>query len=139
MVERNGEELRNRPVGELLGEFTRETTTLMRQELELAKAEMAEKGKQAGAGAGMIGAGAVAALAAVGSATAFAILVLATFLPDWAAALVVAAVWGVVAVVLALQGKERIEEAGAPVPEQAMDSMKEDVAWAKTRMQSGRR
>lgn len=139
MVERNGEELRDRPVGELLGDFARETTTLMRQELELAKAEMTEKGKRAGAGAGMIGAGAVAALAAVGSATAFAILVLATFMPDWAAALVVAAVWGVVAVVLSLQGKEKIEEAGTPVPEQAMDSMKEDVAWAKTRMQSGRK
>jgi len=65
--------------------------------------------------------------------------VLATFLPDWAAALIVAAVWGVVAAVLALRGKEKVEEAGTPVPEQALDSMKEDVAWAKTRMQSGRR
>jgi len=139
MVERNGEDLRNRQVGGLLGELARETTTLVRQELELMKAELAEKGKRAGAGAGMIGAGAVAALAAVGSATAFAIFVLATFLPDWAAALIVAAVWGVVAAVLALRGKEKVEEAGTPVPEQALDSMKEDVAWAKTRMQSGRR
>jgi uncharacterized membrane protein YqjE len=138
MADRNGDDKRDKPVGELMGELARETTTLMRQELELAKAEMREKGKEAGVGAGMLGGGAVAALLALGSLTAFAILVLSTFLPDWAAALVVAIVWGVAAAVLAMRGKERVQEAGAPVPEEAMDSMKEDVQWAKTRMQSGR-
>jgi uncharacterized membrane protein YqjE len=139
MPDTNGEKLSDRPVGELMGQLARETTMLMRQELELAKAEMREKGKEAGVGAGMLGGGAVAALLALGSLTAFAILVLSTFLPEWAAALVVTIVWGVVAAVLAMRGKERVQEVGAPVPEQAIDSTKEDVQWAKTRMQSGRR
>jgi uncharacterized membrane protein YqjE len=139
MPDRNGEKLSDRPVGELMGQLARETTMLVRQELELAKAEMREKGKEAGVGAGMLGGGAVAALLALGSLTAFAILVLSTFLPEWAAALVVTIVWGVVAAVLAMRGKERVQEVGAPVPEQAIESTKEDVQWAKTRMQSGRR
>lgn len=139
MPTRNGEDLRDRPIGELMSELARETSTLVRQELELAKVEMTEKGKRAGAGAGMLGGGAVAALLALGSLTAFAILVLATFLPEWAAALIVTAVWGAVAAVLALRGRERVQEAGAPVPEKAIDSMKEDVEWAKTRMPSGGR
>jgi len=139
MPTRNGEDLRDRPIGELMSELARETSTLVRQELELAKVEMTEKGKRAGAGAGMLGGGAIAALLALGSLTAFAILVLATFLPEWAAALIVTAVWGAVAAVLALRGRERVQEAGAPVPEKAIDSMKEDVEWAKTRMPSGGR
>jgi len=139
MPTRNGEDLRDRPIGELMSELARETSTLVRQELELAKVEMTEKGKRAGAGAGMLGGGAVAALLALGSLTAFAILVLATFLPEWAAALIVTAVWGAVAAVLALRGRERVQEVGAPVPEKAIDSMKEDVEWAKTRMPSGGR
>jgi hypothetical protein len=76
---------------------------------------------------------------AAGALTAFLVLVLSTFLPDWLAALIVGAVFAGAAYVLAMQGKERVEEAGAPVPEQTIETVKEDVAWAKTRATSARK
>ena len=71
--------------------------------------------------------------------TAFLILVLSTFLPDWVAALVVGAVLATVAYVLIQQGKERVADAGPPVPEQTIETVKEDVEWAKTRASSARK
>ena len=132
------EELRERPVGELLRQLADETTTLVKQELELAKAEMAEKGKRAGVGAGMWGAAGVVGLLALGALTAFFILALDGAVPNWAAALIVAVVYGAIAGVLYLRGKERVEAVGKPVPEEAIDNVKEDVEWAKTRARSGR-
>ena len=132
------EELRERPVGELLRPLADETTTLVKQELELAKAEMAEKGKRAGVGAGMWGAAGVVGLLALGALTAFFILALDGAVPNWAAALIVAVVYGAIAGVLYLRGKERVEAVGKPVPEEAIDNVKEDVEWAKTRARSGR-
>jgi hypothetical protein len=76
---------------------------------------------------------------AAGALTAFAILGLATFLPDWLSALIVGVVLAAAAYVLARQGKERVEEAGTPVPEQAIETVKEDVEWAKTRATSARK
>jgi MFS family permease len=132
------EGLRERPVGDLLRQLADETTTLMKQELELAKAEMAEKGKRAGMGVGMWGAAGVAGLLALGALTAGIILMLDGALPNWVAALIVAGVYGVIAAVLYMRGKERVDSAGKPVPEQAIDNVKEDVEWAKTRAKSGR-
>jgi uncharacterized membrane protein YqjE len=132
------DELRERPVGELLRQLADETTTLVRQELDLAKAEMAEKGKKAGIGAGMWGAAGVVGLLALGAFTAFLILALDGAVPNWVAALIVAVVYGAIAGVLYLLGKQRVNAAGKPVPEQAIDNVKEDVEWAKTRAKSGR-
>jgi uncharacterized membrane protein YqjE len=132
------DELRDRPVGDLLRQLADETTTLMRQELELAKAEMAEKGKKAGIGAGMWGAAGVVGLLALGAFTAFLILALDGAVPNWVAALIVALVYGAIAGVLYLLGKQRVDAVGTPVPEQAIDNVKEDVEWAKTRAKSGR-
>ena len=139
MAETQGEDLRDRPIGELMRQLADETTTLVRQELELAKAEMREKGKKAGVGAGMLGAATVAALLALGALTAFFILALDGFLPNWLAALIVAAVYGAVAGVLALRGRERVQEAGKPVPEQTQQSIQEDLEWARTQVKSGKR
>jgi hypothetical protein len=86
----------------------------------------------------MIGGAAAAALLAAGALTAAAILVLAIFLPEWLSALIVGAVLAVAAYVLAQRGKERVADAGAPVPEQTIESVKEDVEWAKTRASSAR-
>jgi MFS family permease len=133
------EELRERPVGELIRQLANETTTLVKQELDLAKAEMAEKGKRAGIGAGMWGAAGVAALLALGALTAFLILTLDGAMPNWAAALIVAAVYGAIAGVLYLLGRKRVEAAGKPVPEEAVSNVKEDVKWAKTRAKLGRK
>ena len=85
------EELHDRPIGELLKQLSQETTTLVRQELELAKAEMREKAGKAGPGFGMWGAAGVTALLALGSLTAFLILALDGAMPNWLAALIVAA------------------------------------------------
>jgi uncharacterized membrane protein YqjE len=138
-AENNGGDLRERPIGELLKQLSQETTTLVKQELDLAKAEVAEKGQQAGKGAGMFGGAGVMGLMALGSFTAFLILLLDGAMPNWAAALVVTAVYAAIAGVLALQGRNKLKEATPPVPEQAVESVKEDVQWAKTQTQSGRR
>jgi VIT1/CCC1 family predicted Fe2+/Mn2+ transporter len=134
-----GNELRERPIGEVAKELTGDLSLLMRQEIELAKAEMAEKGRTAAPGLGMFGGAGIVALCAAGALTAFLVLVFSLFLPDWAAALIVGAVLGAVAYVLIKQGKERVAEAGKPVPEQTIETVKEDVEWAKTRASSARK
>jgi uncharacterized membrane protein YqjE len=131
-------DLRERPTSELLKQLSDQTTTLVRQEIELAKLELQEKGKKAGIGAGMFGGAGVFGLYAVGALTATIILALATFLPGWVAALIVTVVYGAIAGVLALRGKSKVKEATPPVPEQAVDTTKEDVRWVKTRAQSAR-
>jgi hypothetical protein len=135
----SGGELRERPLGEVARDLTKDLSLLVRQEIELAKAEMSQKGRTAAPGIGMLGGAGVVALAAAGAVTAFLILVLAIFLPEWLAALIVAAVLGAAAYVLMKQGKERVEEAGKPVPEQTIETVKEDVEWAKTRASSARK
>ncbi len=119
-------------------ELSEQTTTLVRQELELAKLELTEKGKRAGIGAGMFGGAGVVGLYAVGALTAGLILALATAVTGWLAALIVAVVYAAVAGVLALSGKSKVKQAVPPVPEQATESVKEDVQWTKTRAKQGR-
>jgi uncharacterized membrane protein YqjE len=133
------EDLRDRSLGELLKRLSQETATLVRQELELAKAEVTQKGKVASAGAGLLGAAGVIGLAALGAFTALLILVLDLFLPAWVAALIVTAIFGAVAGFLAMKGKGKIQEAKPPVPEQTVETVKEDVQWAKTQAKSDRR
>ena len=131
-------ELRERPLGEIARDLTRDVSLLVRQEVELAKAEMTQKGRTAAPGLGMIGGAGVVGLMAAGALTAFLILVLSVFLPEWAWALIVAAVLAAVAYLLLKRGKERVEEAGAPIPKQTIETVKEDVEWAKTRATSAR-
>jgi hypothetical protein len=83
-------------------------------------------------GAGLFG------LYAVGALTATLILALATFLPGWVAALIVTVVYGAIAGILALRGKSQVKEATPPMPEQAVETTKEDVRWVKTRAKSAR-
>jgi MFS family permease len=137
--ETNGSDLRERPIGELLKQLSEETTTLVRKELDLAKAEMAEKGKQAGKGAGMFGAAGIIGFLALGALTAFFIMLLDGAVPNWAAALIVAAVYAAIAGVLALTGKNKVQDATPPKPEQTVETIKEDVQWAKTQTPSARR
>ena len=132
------DELRDRSIGDLLKQLSQETTTLVRKELELAKAELAEKGKQAGIGAGMFGGAGVAGLLALGSLTACLIALLATAMEVWIAALIVTVLWSVIAGVLALIGRNKVQEATPPV-EQTVETIKEDVQWAKTQKPSAGR
>lgn len=132
-------DMRERGMGELLKQLTEQTTTLVRKEIELAKAELTEKGKKAGAGAGMFGGAALFGVFAFAALTTCLIALLDLALPLWAAALIVMAVYTAIAGVLALQGRKQVRQATPPVPEQAVESTKEDVEWAKTRAQSARR
>jgi uncharacterized membrane protein YqjE len=132
-------ELRDRSTAELLKRLSEETTTLVKQEVELAKAELQEKGKRAGVGAGMFGGAGLFGVTAFAALTACVIAALDLAMALWLAALIVAVVYAAVAGVLALTGKQKVKEATPPVPEQAAESVKEDVEWAKTRARSGKR
>lgn len=126
-------------IAELVKRLSDQTSRLARQEVELAKAELADKGKRAGQGAGMFGGAGLLGLFALGALTTAAILALDTAMAGWLAALIVAVVYGAVAGALALTGKSKVAEATPPVPEQATESVKEDVRWAKTRAQAARK
>ena len=132
-------DLRERPIGEIAGELTRDLSLLVRQELELAKAEMAEKAKVAAPGLGMIGGASVVGLMAAGALTACLVLVLSTFLPDWLSALLVALALAAGAYLLVMRGRQQVAKAGALVPEQTIETVKEDLEWAKTRATSARK
>jgi len=139
MADRNGDnDLYDRPTGELLRQLSQQTTDLVRQEIELAKAELGAKGKQAGLGAGMFGGAGLFGAGAFAALTTTIIVALDQAMALWLAALIVTVVYGIVAAVLAQRGKQQVQAVGAPVPEQTTESVKEDVQWAKTRMRSGR-
>lgn len=125
-------------VAELVKQLSEQTSRLARQEVELAKAEMTAKGRRAGLGAGMFGGAGMLGVYAVGALVAAAILGLATAVAAWLAALITAGVLGLLAGLLALQGRANVSRAAPPVPEEATESVKEDVQWAKTRAQAGR-
>jgi Putative Actinobacterial Holin-X, holin superfamily III len=133
---RDTDELRERSLPELLKQLSADTTRLVHQELDLAKAELQQKGKQARAGAGLFGGAGALGLAALGALTACFILALNEVMPAWLAALIVAVVYGVIALVVVKQGQAKLKAAGPPVPEQTIETVKEDVAWAKTQMRS---
>jgi Putative Actinobacterial Holin-X, holin superfamily III len=129
----------DRSTPELLRELSQRTGDLVRKEMELAKAELREKGKAAGLAGGMFGGAGVLALYGVGALTAAAILGLAIVLDAWLAALLVGVGYLAVAGILALIGKKKVEQATPPVPEQAIESSKEDVQWTKQRAQAARK
>jgi MFS family permease len=127
------------PLAELIKQLSEQSSRLARQEVELAKAELAYKGKRAGIGAGMFGGAGVFGFYGLGALIAAAILILATAITAWLAALIVAVVLAAIAAILALQGKAKVQQATPPLPEEATESVKEDVQWAKTKAQQARR
>jgi uncharacterized membrane protein YqjE len=132
----NGD-LREQPMGELFKQLSNDLSTLVRQELKLAQVEMTEKGKRAGIGAGLFGGAGILALLTLGTLTACIVALLATAMDTWLAALIVTVVYGALTAGLALTGKQRVSEATPPVPEQTVDTLKEDAQWAKTQLPSG--
>ncbi len=132
-------ELSERSIAELLRQLSEQTATLVRQELDLAKAELTVKGKQAGLGAGMFGGAGVFGLYAVGALTACVILALSLAVTAWLAALIVAAIYGAIAGGLALTGKSKVQQAVPPMPERTVESVKDDVESTKQRAKEGRR
>ena len=106
----------DRSVADLLKQASDQTTTLVRQEIELAKAELTTKGKQVGLGAGMFGGAGVFGVYAFGALTAAIILALGLAVPGWLAAVIVAVIYAAVAGGLALQGKRKVKAGTPPMP-----------------------
>jgi len=121
---------------ELVQDLSRQTSTLIRQEMRLAQVELAEKGRHAGKGAGMFGGAGVVALYGVGALIAAAVLGLATVIEPWIAAAAIGAALLLIAGILALTGKKELDEMGPPKPEQTIDSVQRDVQTVKERAKS---
>lgn len=118
-------------LGALVHDLSEQTSALVRSEVELAKAELAAKGKAAGVGVGAFGAAGLLALSGGAVLVAAAVLALALVLPAWAAALVVAAVLFAAAAGAAVFGKGKVDEATPAKPERAVAGAKEDVQTLK--------
>ena len=123
---------RDRGLGELVKDLASQTSTLVRQEIKLAQVELTQKGKLAGKGAGMLAGAAVAGLLGLGAFTALLIIALDGALPLWLAALIVTLIWLAVAAVLGMSGKKALQASTPPAP-QTVETVKEDIQWAKTR------
>ncbi len=119
------------PVGELVQRASQQLTELVRGELRLAQAEMKEKGRRYGKGGGLFGGAGVVGFLMAQALVATVIAALAVALPVWAAGLIVTAVLGVIAAVLAMSGKKQVDQAAPPTPEQTVENVKADVAEIK--------
>jgi hypothetical protein len=135
----NPEPLRELPVGELIKQLAEETSTLVRQEIELARVEMTAEAKRAGIGLGELGGAGVVALFSLGALTTCFIAALALAVPLWAAALIVAVIYGAIAGVVTLIGRRQLARGLRPIPQRTAQTIKENVEWAKTRTPSSRR
>jgi hypothetical protein len=112
---------------ELVKQVSEQTQRLIRQELALARLEISDKVKHAGIGAGMLAGAALVGLFGIGTLVAVLVLVLATAVDAWLAALIVAAALLALAGLLAVAGKGQIARATPPAPEQTIESVKTDV------------
>jgi uncharacterized membrane protein YqjE len=139
MPEANGQtERRDRPTPELVKQLSDQTSHLVRSEIELAKAELAYKGKRAGIGAGMFGGAGVFGLYGFGALTAAIIAALSLAMATWLAALIVAVVYFAIAGIAALMGRGKVKQATPPVPEQAIETTRTDVEVTKARVKEAR-
>ncbi len=124
-------DLRELPAGELVSRLSQQVSQLVRDELRLALAELKQKGKRAGIGAGLAGAAGVISLFGLGALVVAVIAALALVLPVWAAALIVGGVLLVLAGLLGLAGVGQVKRATPPTPEQAIASTKRDIQTVK--------
>jgi hypothetical protein len=126
-----GDDLSTASTSELVQRLSTQLSELVRGELEVARTELAAKGKRAGAGAGLAGAGGVVALFGVAALIAAAIAGLATVVPVWLSALIIGVLLLLVAGVLTLVGRNQLRSAAPPVPEQAVQGVQRDVETVK--------
>jgi uncharacterized membrane protein YqjE len=138
MAAHGGNDMRERGVGELVKELAGQTSTLVRQEIQLAQAELTQKGKVASKGAGLLGGAAAAGLAMLVALTATLIAALDEAMRTWLAGLIVTVLWGIVAFALFKAGQRAIQRARPPAP-QTVETVKEDIQWAKTQTGSAGR
>jgi len=117
-------------IGQLIDNISEDLSRLLRQELELAKAEMRTEAAKAGKAAGMLGGASFAAYLAVVLLSFAAVFALANVMDAGWAALIIAVVWGIVAAVLYRSGRTQLRTV-SPVPQQTMETLKEDARWLK--------
>ena len=129
----------DRSIADLTKDLLRNVSELVRRELDLARAELAEKARRLGVGIALVAVGGIIFLAVLGALTATAILALATTLDAWLAALIVTIVAAAIGAIVVLVGVRSLRRGAPPVPDQTVDSVKEDIAWVKTRAKSGSR
>jgi uncharacterized membrane protein YqjE len=125
------QELSDRSVGDLVQRLSEQTATLVREELRLGQVELQQKGKRAGVGAGMFGGAGLVALYGAGALVAAAILLIATAVDPWIAAVIVGLALLAVGGLLALMGKKQVDRATPPKPERAIESIQKDVEQVK--------
>ena len=121
----------NASTGELIGQLTEQISTLVRSEARLAQAEVTQKAKRLGIGAGLFGGAGLVAFFGLAVLISAVVLGLAEFLPGWLAAVIVAVVLFAVAGVLALLGRKDVQQASPPVPTQAIAGVQADIATVK--------
>ncbi|MPZ74307.1 MAG: phage holin family protein [Nitriliruptorales bacterium] len=127
-------------MGELFGRVTSDLSALVRQEMQLAKVEIKQEVRTAGKAGGLIGGGAFAGYVALLFVSVAVALLIATVLPDGMSEtmrhlvgfVIVGVVYGIAAAVLLSKGKRELDQVD-PVPQQTVETLKEDVQWAKTR------
>jgi uncharacterized membrane protein YqjE len=119
-----------RSLGEIVGDLGRDMTTLVKQELELARAELKQEAAKAGRGVGMLGGAGVAALLMLLLASSALAFLLDNWMPVELAFLITALVWAVVAAVLALRGRAELRRVTPQLPE-TQQTLKEDASWVK--------
>jgi small-conductance mechanosensitive channel len=122
----------NRSLGELFADLSRESSTLLRQEMALAKAELSKKASEAGRQAAMLAVGGLVAYAGFLTLIAFVVLALSEVLDPWISALLVGAVVTGIGAFLVMSGIERLKQM-SPKPDQTVQSLKEDAEWLKNR------
>ncbi|HEY7008160.1 MAG TPA: phage holin family protein [Jatrophihabitantaceae bacterium] len=118
-------------VGDLVSQMSEQTSRLVRDEMRLAQIEMTQKGKRAGIGIGMFGGAGLFAFFGFAALVTAAILGLAKAVADWLAAVIIGLALFAIAGVAALMGKREVQQAGPPVPEEAVRGLKQDVQTLK--------
>jgi len=117
-------------LGDLVSELTADLSKLMRQELELAKAEIRQEAAKAGKATGMLAAAGFAAYLTTVLLSLALVFALGAIMPLGWAALIVAALWGLAGAVLYTSGRARLRTVN-PKPERTVETLKEDAEWAK--------
>jgi hypothetical protein len=124
------EEVEQTSVGELIGNISNDLSTLFRQEVELAKAELKQEASKAGKAAGMLGGAGFAGHLAVVLLSFALVFALGNVMDLGWAALIVAVIWGIIGAVLYVNGRKRLKTVD-PVPRRTADTLKEDAQWLK--------
>ncbi|WP_033317888.1 phage holin family protein [Streptomyces yerevanensis] len=120
-------------VGDLIGQATEQLSELVRQEVRLAKEELAQKGKRAGRGGGLLGAAGAVGYVGVMALAGTGVAALSLVLSVWASALIVTAVLFVIAAVLGVTGRAQLRRATPPMPAETLESVRADVDTIKER------